>query len=126
MIMKIDIQKLTDTIITEGLAVETSNTYAFPTAENESNIFLILALGEVVRNSDKHVTGVQLSDADHDTMIKAGVKVIEGSMSPEAYAKKIQSITGTKLSDMVLNQIAARVALSYGKGKPALKADKKK
>lgn len=124
--MNIDIKKLANDIITEGLAVETSNTYAFPSAENESNIFLALALGEVARNCDKHVTGVKLSDEQRDTLIKAGVKVIEGSMSPEAYAKKIASVTDSKLSDLVLNQIAARVAMSYGKGKPALKADKKK
>lgn len=124
--MKVDIQKLTNKVISEGLAVETSNSYAFPSAESESEIFLVLSLGEVARNSDKHVTGVKLSDEQRSSLIKAGVKVIEGSMSPEAYAKKVQSTTNSDLSDMVLNQIAARVALSYGKGKPDSKVSKKK
>lgn len=113
--MNINVENLAKDIIKEGLAVQSSHAYVFPNLENESTVLLALALGEVSRNSDKHVTGVKLTDEQNDTMVKAGVKVLEGSMKPEAYVKKLETLLGIELNAIAKNQIATRLAFSYGK-----------
>jgi len=121
MTMKIDIKELASDIIKEGLAVKSSLPYVFPSKDGESEVLLVLALGEVARNSDKHVTGVKLTDEQHATMVKAGVSLIDGSLAPEAYTKKLEKLLGIKLNDIAKGQIATRLAFSYGKADKSVK-----
>jgi len=115
--MSIDIKKLANNIISEGLAVDSSSAYAYPSPENESEVLLALTLGIIARNCDKYVRGAKLDDKQHDAMITAGTKVIDGSTSPEAYVKKIDGMLKADLNDMAKNQIVMRLMFSYGKNK---------
>lgn len=115
--MSIDIKKLASQVLTEGLAVSTTHPYVFPNPENESTVLLALVSGVVARNSDEYVKGVKLSDSEEESMIGAGVKLIKGEMSPEAYLKKFEKLLKIDLNNIAKEQILMRLSFSYKKNK---------
>lgn len=122
---KIDIKKLTESVLQEGTPFSTSNDYVFPGEDGDSQILLYLCIGVIKNNAIEYVTGVNLDEKQNETMLEAGKKVIKGTMTPETYMEKLLSMLKIKnLDGIAKNQILMRLAFSYGKNRGV--ADKTK
>lgn len=91
--------------------------WPIPTAADESYVMLILAIGCAKRSLPNLNTLAYFEDKDEQSMVDEGLKVIEGKITAEAYAKKFFTFVKKYNKDkvdpqdeaIILSQVEARV-----------------
>lgn len=65
---------------------------SIPTSRDQSYVLLMLAVGTLKRNIFPMISFIAFSPEKEKELVDFGVKVIEGSMTPESYIDKLESI----------------------------------
>ena len=92
--------------------------YTFPSLRDQSYVMLVLATGVLKRSVPEMVVFNNFPEAEEKIMVDFGVKVMEGSASPESYIDKLESVVkklvgkSIKFDDYIQAQLLGRLNLS--------------